>query len=78
MITLEQAKQKATRLSRDVNRCTEYDDAFVFSNEETSFGGNEPVVILKKDGQVVGMTVYLDMKESTVYFIKEVDFLESL
>ena len=75
MITLERAKRKATRLRPDVNRCVEYDDAFVFSNkDDVSFGGNEPVVILKINGQAIGMTDYLDMEKSTVNFIKEFDF----
>lgn len=61
MITYEQALKKAMKLNTSVNYCTEYTDAYVFSDHnDDSIGGNGPVVILKEDGSAVNMTYYID------------------
>lgn len=61
MITYEEALKKAKSIKPDINYCVEYEQGFMFSNNDgvVSYGGgNAPVVILKKDGKAVSMAYF--------------------
>ena len=74
MLTLEEAKKKADKHLRDIDRCVEYDNAYIFSNKVGRFsigGGDMPVVVLKESGKVVDITSYYDTMGGKL--IKEFD-----
>lgn len=62
MVTYEEAKKIAQELKKNIDRCYEHTDAYVFTNEaeEMSFGGDSPCVVLKEDGRAINMTEYTD------------------
>ena len=67
MTTYEQALKKAKKLKPSVDSCTEYTDAFMFSQQnDVGFGGNGPVVIMKESGKALNMADYLDSGEGEV------------
>ena len=60
-ITYDAAHKTAKKLWSEIDYCTEYDNAYVFSKkDDMSFGGNGPVVILKNSGEALDFTYYLD------------------
>ena len=61
MITFEQAKIIAKKLDPELNSCTEYEDAFVFSHADSTLIGDEPIVILKNSGKAIWMPSYMGM-----------------
>ena len=66
----ESAKKKALKLRPDVDICREHTDAYIFSvQNDVSFGGDGPVVILKENGKAINMADYLDQHTGT--FVKE-------
>lgn len=62
MMTYEKALKKAKKLKPNIDNCMEYSDAFVFGShaDDMNFGGDGPVVILKKNGKAINMVDYLD------------------
>lgn len=72
-ITYEEALARAKCVREDLNYCLEYEDCFMFNNkDDISFGGEEPVVVLKDSGEVINMTAYIDM-ESGADELREFD-----
>lgn len=64
MIILEEAKELAQKArGNDIDYCHEYEDAFLFGNtmDPPSVGGKNhvPVVIIKENGQVMGLTAFV-------------------
>lgn len=46
----------------EVDYCTEYQGAFVFSKlDDMSFGGNGPVAVLKEDGRPINYVAFIGM-----------------
>ena len=62
MINYDEALAKAKGLKSNIDKCTEYETAFIFSSsaDEMSIGGDGPVVIKKSDGAAINMVDYLD------------------
>jgi len=62
MVTYEQALEKARCLKSKINKCNEYEDAYVFvydtEDSEVQYGGEGPCVIMKDDGTVLPMIRY--------------------
>ena len=54
--------KKAKKLKPNIDSCTEYEDAFMFSShaDDFSIGGDGPVVILKDSGRAINRVDYLD------------------
>ena len=49
MITFGEANSIAKKLRKDIDVCMEHTDAYIFSRQnDISFGGDDPVVVLKK------------------------------
>ncbi len=67
MITRANAISKAKDANPKVNWCEEWDDAFIFFIKGAiGFGGEfEPVVVLKSNGDCIGMTEYLTISKRT-------------
>lgn len=62
MITYEVAYETAKALKPTINRCTEYENGYVFGcTDDDNFvgGGHTPCVILKKDGKAVTMPWFI-------------------
>lgn len=61
MITYEDAFKKAKGLKPSIDRCTEYENGFMFwnSKDNESEGGTSPCVILKKSGEAISMSVFV-------------------
>lgn len=70
-ITLFEAEKIARELNPDIDRCSEYSDAFIFSKyaDVRTIGGPGPVIVMKKNGQVHDMSWYID--EGTLELINE-------
>ena len=60
MLTFEAAKAKAKKADARVNNCRETADAFIFGVSYSTDIGDEPIVVMKKDGKILSMTGYLD------------------
>lgn len=59
MLTKDEAIKIARELNPKVNYCREMDDAFIFSvKEDNVLGGNEPVAVLKENGQSIAISNY--------------------
>lgn len=56
----EEAKKIALANKADIDRCVEYEDAYLFSSshDEDGDGGRGPCVILKDSGQAILATAY--------------------
>lgn len=66
-MTYEQAMKKAKKLNPAVDTCTEYTDAYVFSQtHDVSFGGDGPVAVMKESGKALNMADYLDSSDGEV------------
>ena len=65
MISLEKAIEKAKKLYPDIDTYTEDTKAYRFHNsmDKFSFGGQEPVVVLKEDGKTMALASYLASSE---------------
>lgn len=62
MITLEEARQIASEWLKDICRCTEYTNAYVFANpwSDDSIGGfDSPVAVLKENGKRMSITSFI-------------------
>lgn len=70
-INLERALKVARSLKRNIDRCRELSDAYIFfsTSDELTDGGDSPVVILKGSMQAVNMIAYAP--KSTGTFIRE-------
>lgn len=52
MVTLEEAREIASKYMRDICGCTEYSTAYVFFNPaETDGGPDSPIVVMKDSGE---------------------------
>lgn len=62
VLNMQKALMMAKERLPQADYCVEYTDAYVFSIKgEISFGGNTaPVVVMKKTGEIMGMTAYVD------------------
>lgn len=65
MMSFEEAKRIALEICESkgevINNCTEYGDAFVFGNtDSTAIGGIIPFAVMKKTGEAKRMNAYLD------------------
>lgn len=60
MITYEEALSIARKHKAHINHCIEYSNAFSFEFDTGSetFGGDEPIVILKENGQTMKQIEY--------------------
>ena len=73
MITFEDALKIARELKQDVDRCYEYEDAYVFSSKEDDNyeGTHEPCVVMKEDGKAKTMLWYVEHGKG-IDIIKEI------
>ena len=74
-ITLEEAKSIADKYLNGITHCTEYPDAFWFSNEKSALslgGGNSPVIVLKESGEAVNAVTYVERGDGRI--IREIDY----
>lgn len=73
MVDYKKAKALALSCWSEVDYCTEYENAFVFSKmDDMSFGGNSPVVVLKATGRCINMVSYIDeMRGGTLSVVRE-------
>ena len=62
MITYEEALAKAKSLKPNIDNCGEYEKGYIFGSHEDdeSFGGDGPVVILKETGEAVNILEFED------------------
>ncbi len=64
MITYDEALEKAYTKRKNINQVVEYANGYVFSNtEDANYKGglgHSPVVVLKKDGQIVDMVAFVN------------------
>lgn len=60
MITYEEALSIARKYKTHINLCTEYTNAYSFEFDTgfETFGGNEPIVVLKENGRVMKQIEY--------------------
>ena len=71
MISYDEARQKAKELWNEVDYCTEYADAYVFSKkDDLSIGGNSPIAVMKKTGECMDF-LYLEDKGYNLDVISE-------
>ena len=55
--TYEQALEDARFFEKNVNKCTEFDDAWLFQNSRKKYGAYNPIVITK-DGESMPAEIY--------------------
>ncbi|MDO4439092.1 MAG: hypothetical protein Q4B86_06590 [Eubacteriales bacterium] len=62
MISYETALKTAKELKKNIDKCIEYDSAYMFTSKEDegSIGGSGPCVILKDSGKAINQTYYYD------------------
>ena len=61
MLSFESALAIAKQLKRNIDYCTEYENAYSFSCKENfSFGGDGPVVIMKDSGEAINFVSFID------------------
>ena len=62
MITYEEAYKKAKSLKPNIDKCFEYDTAYMFASSEDDFsiGGDGPCVILKETGEAISRIHFLE------------------
>lgn len=60
MVNYEEALKIAKGQKSIINHCTEYSNAYSFEYDtgDESFGGDEPIVIMKENGQVMKQIEY--------------------
>lgn len=62
MVTLEEAKEIAGAWLKDICRCTEYSNDYVFANpwsDNTIGGFDSPVAVLKENGKRMSITAFI-------------------
>lgn len=62
MVTMEEAKAIAGTWLKDIRKCTEYSNAYVFADprSDSTIGGfDSPVAVLKENGKRMGMTAFI-------------------
>lgn len=66
MIGYNEAYEKAKALKDNIDKCVEYDTAYMFvSNyDEFKIGGDGPVIIMKDNWRAVGQTYYYSQYEA--------------
>lgn len=65
MVNYEDALAIAREKKRNVEICTEYENAFVFGSKNPgSIGGDSPVVILKETGEAVNFLTWAVMPKN--------------
>lgn len=55
--TYEQALEDARFFEKNINMCTEFEDAWLFQNTKKKYGAYNPVVIMK-DGEFLPADIY--------------------
>lgn len=64
MITFEEALKKANTKRKNIDQVVEYANGYVFSNtEDVNYKGglgHSPVVVLKKNGEIVDMITFVN------------------
>ena len=64
MITYDEALEKAYTKRKNINQVVEYANGYVFSNtDDVNYKGglgHSPIVVLKKDGQIVDMVAFVN------------------
>lgn len=61
MINKEDAMKVAKEYWDEIDYCTEYENAYLFSKKDhMAFGGPGPVAITKSDGTMLNMTYFVD------------------
>ena len=75
MVSYESALKKAKQLKKNIDHCMEYERAYSFSSKEDefSFGGDGPVVILKENGEAINFVSFVGSEDDTGYPINERD-----
>ena len=58
MITYEEALETAVFFEKNVDTCTEYEDAWIFRNSKKRPGNYNPVIVMKRDGDACPVEVY--------------------
>ena len=61
MLTYKEALAIAREQKTKINYCTEYSDAYAFgyhTGSGVSKGGDNPIVVMKEDGQTLNFTAY--------------------
>lgn len=61
MLSFEEALAIAREKKEKINHCVEYSNAYMFSYDTgaDSDGGDAPIVVMKEDGQTMGMSAYM-------------------
>lgn len=70
-ITYEEALKIAKKYKSAINCCTEYNNAYMFSFDANTDGGDAPIVVMKRSGAVRNMIEYA--VESGNEFIRTFD-----
>lgn len=73
MLSYDEALKKAKEKKSQINRCQEYENAFVFSYDSgtDSEGGEVPIAIIKESGEALNFIVYATQYEHKL--VKEFD-----
>lgn len=58
MLNLEQAIKIAKRYDPKIDNGEETEDAYIFGDSKNMSFDDSPVVVLKKDGEVINITAY--------------------
>lgn len=58
MLTYEEALAIAKKKKSKINYCTEYNNAYAFSFDDDTDGGDMPIVVMKNGGKVMGIVEY--------------------
>jgi hypothetical protein len=66
MISYEEALKKAKGLKESIDKCYEYDSAYMFASSEDkrSIGGDGPCVILKESGEAISRTHFFEFYDA--------------